>query len=218
MYGIVVVILISSLIALSVPIALYLLQAFGLFKMLKVCGFKKPWFAFVPVLNVFAIGSLSEVYNDGKVPKKHGKTLLIIYIVYLAIAIAYLAGTMVVAYDALTEFLPEIEERFDTAETITPEELEDLVEEFEELVAKESLALSVLSYFNSMFSVLYTVFLYIAIYKIYRIFSPNSALAFAILGAFFSFLTPILIFAFRNNPPQNLRWQQSSYDYPYPEL
>lgn len=206
------VILIVFLIVSAVPIAMYILQGIGLSTMLKKCGFKKPWFAFVPMLNIFALGSLSEIYNNGKTQRKHyAKILTALYIVCLAASLVYGCAFGIAYAELLTTQL-------DGAE-FTVEAILEILEQIEngEGLPDLFLTASLLSYVYSLVSMIYQVYFCITLYRVFRIFAPDSALAFSILCAFFSFLVPILLFTSRKNEPQNLIWQQD-YDYPYPEL
>ncbi|MBQ7089721.1 MAG: hypothetical protein IJN82_01245 [Clostridia bacterium] len=58
--------------------------------------------------------------------------------------------------------------------------------------------MSVFSLIVTAFSIVYTVFFYIALYAIYKEYSPNRAAAFLVLSILFSFTMPFFIFALRN--------------------
>lgn len=63
MAGILLVILLLNGIAILGAIALYVLQSLGLYQIAQRRGIKHSWMSWVPVLNTWILGSLSDQYN-----------------------------------------------------------------------------------------------------------------------------------------------------------
>ncbi len=81
-------------------IALYVLTSLGLYTLAKRRGIKNPWLSWVPVINCWIIGSLSDQYRyvvKGQVKNKR-KALLVLNIItwLLSVAVIVIAVVMVV--------------------------------------------------------------------------------------------------------------------------
>ena len=63
MAGILLLILLFNGIAILGGIALYVLQSLGLYQIAQRRGIKYTWMSWVPVLNTWILGSLSDQYN-----------------------------------------------------------------------------------------------------------------------------------------------------------
>jgi len=74
---------------------------------------------------------------------------------------------------------------------------------------------SLFSLATAAFSIVYIVFYYIALYTIFKEYSPKCAVAFLVLSIFFSITTPFFIFALRNKVGTS---QQPKYYYPQPPV
>ena len=91
-----------SMVASSFGIALYVLRALGLYSIAKRRGINHPWMSWVPVLDLWVLGCISDQYQyvvNGNVRNKR-KWLLglsiamaVLYIVF-AVLIGMLAGLM----------------------------------------------------------------------------------------------------------------------------
>ena len=87
-------ILFTSLVALAVGGAIYLLQAFGLYRMAQNLGLPSPWMAFVPVASSYLMGLIAEKDSNGKDTLKYSWILLISQIVSFVFSGGYsLVGT-----------------------------------------------------------------------------------------------------------------------------
>ena len=210
---------ISMLISVGgVFIALYVLHGIGLSKMLRSCGFKKPFFAYLPFFRAFALGSLAEVFDDRRpVAKKHGRIFLLISIAYFIISGSYYTAYFMNLREPIFEFFKAINT---ITENATENEIMAIIENFtssaSELIAQNTL-LGALSYVNSLFSIVYSVYSCIVLFKVFAIFAPRQAFLFTVISIFMSYATSVFLFVLKNRSPQNLRWQRK-YDYEPPIL
>lgn len=167
------------LFSLAIGLVFYLLEAVGLYKMGKTVGMSAPWMAFIPVLNVFALGKVAETPVDGKKPLKYGLILVILnivnslYSVYLVLDLVNRIVRAITYFDSMS-----------------------LWETYSLITAGGGYA------FSSLLSIAYTVFYYIALYKLYRVFARDNAVLYLVLSIFFGIATPIIIFCLRNKPVQ----------------
>ena len=95
-----IILLFIGLIAIAFGVLCYVFQSLGMYAIAKRRGIRKPWLAWVPVVNVWLLGSLSDQYQyvvRGETKSKR-KWLLVLNIVksLLILAVVILAGVMVV--------------------------------------------------------------------------------------------------------------------------
>ncbi len=181
----------SYIIELILLITAYVIQSIALVKMLRTVGYKKPWLCWVPILNARALGDLADKYDDGKPQKNLGKKLMT-YLIASATA-AVLMGVMVFVFNAAV--LSGVESYILVADMI--------------LLGAELATFIML--------IIYMVYNYIALYKIYRIFSPSSATGLIVLSLFLNYASAVVLFLLRDKEPQNLRGQNGGFggqDYP----
>lgn len=161
-----------------IGLVFYLLQASGLYKMGKTVGISAPWMAYIPVVNLYAMGKIAETPVNGKKTLKYSTILLLLQIATCIITFAFIFFAVATGISA----------------------------GFEEL---ESTAVAggiffggfIIGYFALMaVAIALTVFQYIAVYKIFKIFAPDNAVIYLILSLFVSAALPIIIFVLRNKP------------------
>ncbi len=146
-------------------------QGIGIMKMHEKLGLKHGWMAFVPILNSYALGKVAEQYI-----KENGKKsakFSIILVVAQAVSFGF-AVFMGIILGIGTAFLP----------------------------------ISIYSILNALFSTVayaisfaVSVITYIALWRVFAIFSNKNATLYLILSIFVSVVQPFLIFAIRNNQP-----------------
>lgn len=159
------------LVLLAFSLVAYIFSGIGIMKMHEKLGLKNGWMAFVPVLNSYAMGKVAEQYI-----KENGKKsakFSIILVIGQIISLVF-AIFMVVLLGIGAVFLPT------SIYTIL-----DAV-------------LSLLSYGISF---IVSIISYIALWRIYAIFSNKNATLYLILSIFLSVVQPFLVFAIRNNEP-----------------
>lgn len=154
-------------------------QGIGIMKMHQNLGLKHGWFAFIPVFNIYAFGKVAEQYvkSDGSKSAKFSKILLIGQIINLILA-SSLFFSLITTIGDVNGFSTSV---------MTTILLSSLVVSFLQLGI--GIALSVV--------------LYVAMWRMFAIFSQNPTLN-LILCIFISFVQPFIIFAIRNNEPMHI--------------
>ncbi len=172
-------------VAIAVSVAAYVFQALGVKAMLKSVGFKRAWYAFVPFCNSYAIGYLADQYDDGKAKTNYASKLLKLCIIVLIL------GEIFLSFWFLMIIL-----RF----VMAPGSM---------FVMYGAIIAIALSYIAMMVvSIIYSVKLTMAFWRIYRVFAPEQSVLFLLLSIFVS-ATPITFFIIRNREPQNLRTEEA---------
>lgn len=145
-------------------------QGIGIMKMHEKLGLKNGWFAFIPILNQYALGKVAEQYikANGKKSAKFSIILPIVSVVsvIIAVSIGFLGGLLTVFFPDASEFI-------------------DLI----------------LTFITYPISIGLSIFMYVALWRVYAIFSNKNATLFTIISILFSLVQPFIIFAIRNNDP-----------------
>lgn len=176
--GIMIAYLVISLLSMAYSILVYVLHSLGMYTVANRRGIHHPWLAWIPVANVWILGSIADQYQyvaKGKV-KSRRKVLLGLDIALYAVLILIVVCAFVVLFAAM-----EADMGYGMASDMVFPVI---------LLVVAYLALLVLA-------IIQTVFMYIAYYDLYVSCNPNNAVAFLVLGIFFSFLTPYFVFAVR---------------------
>ncbi len=154
-------------------------QGIGIMKMHQNLGLKHGWFAFVPILNSYALGKVAEQYIkvNGKKSARFSIILTILSVVPLIMVclffvIVFFVGIVLGASGA------------------TPADVEAVT-----LVIQ-------LGYYLVYFPVIIgiSVVQYIALWRIFAIFANKNATLYLVLSIFIG-ISPFLIFACRNGKP-----------------
>ncbi len=161
------------LFALAVSIGAYVLQSIGLYRIAKRRGIHKPWLAWLPVGNMWILGSISDQYQyvaKGRVRNRR-KLLMGLTIVCFAISIPVSIAESVMSIQAAMGYSGQ------TAASI--------------LVIVSSLVMAVVS-------VVAAVIQYIAYYDLYRSCEPGNSVLYLALSIVFSITLPVFVFVCRN--------------------
>ena len=190
--------------AMGIAVVSYVFQSLGLMKMLKSVGYKRPWFAWIPLVNALAIGDLADCYDNGKPSKKLGKKLLFFSIALIAVALVY---------SFVSGFTAILTPALGTGGDIFAGELNFsmiiafVIEAFRDIVAIAMIAIAVPN----------AIFTYQAYWGIFRIFNPSASVIYILLSVFVSEAMPfIFFFDLAKKEPQNLRGAKT--DEPAPEI
>ena len=170
--GIMIAILVFYLIAMAFAIVAYVLRSLGIYTIAKRRGIHHPWLAWIPVGDLWTMGSISDQYqyvSKGKVRNRR-KVLL-----GLSIAL-YALMVVLIVVEVATMFMLESNTGAAVASGI-------------------SLIPITLAYIG--LGITTTVFMYIAMYDIYNSCNPDNAVMFLVLGIFFNVLQPFFLFACR---------------------
>ena len=183
MYLAVYVLVCGTVISLTVSWALgaYFLQGFGMREMLRTLGFKKSWYAFVPFCNIYALGYIADRYDDRKGRTKYAKRLLALMLTTIVLSVVLMISMLVIGVvSRMTGRL--------------------LLHEFPILDAVVGLADIALT----VIAIVYIVLLFIALWRMFRLFAPEQAVVFLLISIFVAPSLPIVIYVIRNNKPQNV--------------
>ena len=195
-FGIVFLIyLVTMLLTFGFSIAMYVLQALGMYRIANRRGIPNPWLAWIPVAQMWTLGSISDQYQyvaKGRV--KNRRKVLIGLQIAIAVccvlaAVLVVLLTVSVAGDALTEITTSMDMGLNVEISNGDFGMEGLGAGLGILVVY--LAMMVLV-------IVLTVFTYIACYDLFASCHPDNAALFLVLSIFFNVTLPFFIFAVRN--------------------
>ena len=192
--------LLSNAFSSLLGIAVYVLTSLALYTLANRRGIKNAWLSWVPVINCWIIGSLSDQYRyvvKGEVKNKR-KTLLILNIITWAISLAIIAVAVVMVIDVVNVAIPGFGE----------EEIIGAV--FGPVIAILGLCLPLM-----IVGIATVVIRYMAMYDIYTSCTPQNNVIFLVLSILFSATEAFFLFFTRNKdegmPP---RKQEPVYEAP----
>ncbi len=179
------IVLISLCVGVGIWLGIFLLQAFGLYKMAKNRGMKKKWLAFMPFANIYYIGKLAgETSVFGQRVKRAGLYAMIAQIVTTILSGMIIASLFYLCLSKGTGVLTDSGRL-----------------EFGELNGvgfKANRLLDISEIISMPFALIYNVFMLILLNGLYKKYTPKNY--FPLL--FLSFVLPesrfIVIFALRN--------------------
>lgn len=154
--------------ALLIGLFAYIMEGLALHRMGKVCGAPYPWLAWIPYANLYALGYVAD--KDAEVsgrPATHYRITLPILSAVLSVLSFGLMGVSV------TAVFSSMDGEISYGSAM--------------LIMLMLLALMVVA-------VVQLVFEFIALWHIYRLFSPDNAVAFILLSILVSASMPILLF------------------------
>ena len=177
--------LLYSLFVMAYAAYAYIGMGLGGFRMARKIGMTNPWLFWIPMANVYAMGALAdrEAELRGGRSTRYRKTLLgwnIAVVAMVVVLVLSLIPFIVVA--ASNQMLEE------SGAVRYPEA------EAEALVLPALIFLFVLLAF-------YTVFYYIALYRIYRLFAPKGAAGLTVLSVFVNGAVPVIFLILSGREP-----------------
>ena len=170
----------------SLTIIVYVLQALALYTIAKRRCIKKPWLAWIPIADVWILGSISDQYQyvvKGRV-KSRRKTLLVLNILMTALCVV-LIGVLIWAFFALMFY------GMDPANTWA-----DFEQWLEQPLALETMfdGLGIFAFFLVWLSLLvvlaisYAVVFWQAVYDVFRSCDPNNSVVYLLVSLFGNFV------------------------------
>ncbi len=160
-------------------IAVYILHALGLYTIANRRGIHHPWLAWVPLGNVWILGSISDQYRyvaRGQV-KNRRKVLLAIAIIVIVIALAVSVLAIVLMVNAINAEI--------TGASIDAQ------------IMPLAIGMLICSLVIMALSVIDLVIEYMCYYDLFVSCTPDNGVVFLVLGIVFSFLLPFFVFAVR---------------------
>lgn len=176
------------LILLVVALIFYIFESAGLYTLAKRRGIHYPGLAWVPVARDWVMGSLSDQYamRLGQ-NKSYRKVLPALGAVVTILAVLVLSFTI--------QFIV----RLATGDRMLYSQLYQASNNPEEAVLL--VFGSIMPFLSILYivGIVYMVFYFITLYKLFQSCRPGSAVGYLLLSIFLSFLRPFLIFACRNS-------------------
>lgn len=181
------VVLFSSLVSLvpSVVISLvsYVMTALAIYTIAKRRGLNKPWLAWIPVVDVWLLGSLSDQYQyvvRGRNRSKR-KSLLVLGILSFVLGIA----VIILAISLLTQLV------LAAMQGVSEEYLLDLI--MGPLLSMLGLCLPMIG-----ITIAYVILYYMALYDVYKSLDPSNCVLYLVLSILISITRPFFLFFNRN--------------------
>ena len=173
--GVILIILLAFLfLTLAFAVVTVIFQGIGIMKMHEKLGLKHGWMAFVPFLNAYAIGKVAEQYVKADGRKSAKFSVILLVIQFASIGIGFIFGLIM----GFSQFLFPME-----AYMI----IQLICYAFVYII---SFGLSIVSY--------------VALWRVFAIFSNKNATLYLVLSIFVSVVHPFLIFAIRNHEPEHV--------------
>lgn len=186
----------------AISIATYVLTAIALYTMAQRRGINHPWLSWVPVVNVWVLGSLSDQYRyvvKGEEKSKR-KTLLVLQIISAVIILLMIIAGVVLAVEVAEGIMFNFQD---------DEILEDVIGP---LLAILGLLLPLMGV-----SIAFMIIRYMALYDLYTSCDPQYNVLFLVLSILFGVTEPFFLFFSRNKdagmPPrrQEPQYQQTQF-------
>ena len=172
----------------SLGIVAYVLQALALYTIAKRRGLNKPWLAWVPLVNIWILGAISDQYQsvaNGKIKKKR-KILLGLSIAAIIVSVACLI-LFVVSLNNLDSLLPNMGPPMSDGEVASP----DIMTIIPAFITAGAIFL--ILFFLCMIPalvllILIAVFRWMAIYDVFKSCDPKNAQTYLLISLLLSFL------------------------------
>ena len=193
-------VLFSSVPSMAFGIAVYVLTALAFYTVADRRGLKNPWLAWIPVANLWLLGSISDQYRyvvKGEFKSKR-KILLMLGIASMVVGMVIFGLITSLAVTGISGAMGGISE-------------EQMVSQ---LMGR---AIGMVGLFVPMMGIAIAqmVIRYMALYDVYKSMDPSNCVMFLVLSILFSFTEPFFLFFNRNKdegmPP---RRQQPVYEQP----
>ena len=189
------------MLSVAYSITMYVLHGLGLYNIAQRRGIYRPWMAWVPVANMWILGSISDQYQYVSKSKVRSCRKLLLGLMIATYALLIVFWICYAAFMVRT-LGSAIDGNFETSQML------------------QSL-LSMLGVCAVMFvvAIVTTVFQYVAYYDLFQSSNPNNATVYLVLSILFSFLLPIFVFCCRKKdlgmPPKKSAAVQTE---PAPEV
>lgn len=182
--GIIVVVLVAYLLAFGLSIAMYILQSLGIYTIAQRRGIKHPWMAWLPVANLWILGSISDQYQyvtQGKIRSRR-KVMLGLSIAALVLGLIFFCMYVGLFVNMFLQ-IPDLEYMSHT----------------QILSAMLRPLLWVLGVYIAMFvvAVVLTVFQYICLHNLYASCDPKNKTLYTVLSILLNVTLPFFVFICR---------------------
>lgn len=183
----------SELPSMLVNIAVYVFTALALYTIAQRRGIHRPWLAWIPVVNVYLLGCVSDHYRAvvHKETRSRRKLLLILNIVQTILSIVLVVLVVIVMIPIIFTIFTNID---GMTEDILPSEMMEIMSP----VMGQIMAIGLLMLPMMIVSITFAVFYYIALHDVYKSCDPSNATLFLVLSILFSVCQPIFLFICRD--------------------
>lgn len=182
--GIIAVVLIAYLVAFGLGIAMYILNALGLYTIAQRRGIKHPWMAWLPVTNMWVLGSIADQYRyvaHGQIRNRR-KILLGLMIGIVVMWLVFFLMYIGFAVNMIVQ-IPEME-YMSEAQTM-------------KYLGSSVLGVVVVMLVWWAVAATATVFQYICLYDLYASCNPDNKVLFLVLSILVNITMPFFVFACR---------------------
>lgn len=175
--------LLTSVPSLLLSIAAYVLSSIAIYTISRRRGLNHPWMAWIPVLNVWLLGSLSDQYRYVVLEenKSKRKWLLALKVVLVLLTMAMSAVLIVFIVDVAGGVMQGMNER------------QFMEEAMGMILSLLGLAVPVMGV-----SIAFAVIRFMALYDVYKSLDPNNCILFLVLSILFNVTEPFFLFFNRN--------------------
>lgn len=172
--------MVSNSFSTLLSIAVYVLTALALYDIAKRRGINNPWLSWIPVVNVWVVGCISDQYRyvaKGQVKSKR-KVLIALGILLAVLAVIMAVVAIVMVVNLITMAIPG---------NFTESEMLEVV--LGPVMGILGLCLPLVGV-----SIAYAVIYYMALYDIYTSMDPGNATTFLVLSILFGVTEPFFLF------------------------
>ena len=168
----------------AASITMYVLHSLGMYTIAKRRGIANPFLAWIPVANVWILGSIADQYDEAvKGVKKKSRILLLVLDItmYVSLALFFIIAVM---FEVVAIVFLASEANY----------------EYDMTGGAVAIVVFLLFFIAVMIlSVVLSVLTYIAYYKLFKSCRPYLAVIFLVLSIFVSFAAPICVFVCRKD-------------------
>ncbi len=168
----------------------YVMNSIGLYSIAKRRGIRKPGLAWVPVLSVWTLGSISDQYNYVKQGKVRSRRKLLLWL-NVIVAVLYLIAVLLVV-SMVFDFLDIAERVGNNLEMLDYMGIEDI-----RPILIKGIAFVGIVFAALVLAIIALVFTYICYYNLFVSCNPGTSVVFTVLGILFSVTLPFFVFATR---------------------
>ena len=160
-------------------VAMYVFGSLGLYTLASRRGIRNPWLAWIPVVNVWIIGSLSDQYRyvvKGEEKNKR-KTLLILHIINFVLGIALLVFLILLVVGLVRH------EMYNYSESAAQME-----------ILRSAIGMGCVGMILTGTAIALAIIRYMALYDIFMSMDPGNCVLYLVLSIIFSFTEPFFLF------------------------
>ncbi len=181
----------------------YVAVAYGLMRIGKACGLNNPWLSWIPFARDYQLGAVADHYtaNYQSRTTRSRITLLVMNIGTSIVAVVALSVILSSVYTLMNNIGLDLTQL--VSGTIDPEALENQLEQYFKGMSEAELmgfvtsflgAISVPALILAVVAIVYFVFYFIALYRVYNLVDPEHAALYIVLSIIFTNVAPGIIF------------------------